>query len=142
MFDEFRQNENMQEKSFPKNREQADEAAIREVNVYQNKQFKAKSKSKEITEILKKAYDWTAREDLPLESKSLIGSAMKAIKNGNFTLAKRLNNVLSELSKKEEMLIPLSSEEVAVMMKNELSNISASTNARKGEAYIYGGFYF
>ena len=73
---------------------------------------------------------------------SLIGQALKSIKSGNITLAKRLDKFLTELGEPDKLLIPVTDEDIIYMIQQELGNITTVNTQKHGEAYIFAGFYY
>lgn len=117
-------------------------AVLDAYHVYESKLSKAKNAKADVTNVLAKANKWIASGSLTKESMGMIGTAVKSIKNGNMTLAKRLDKLLTELGEPESQLIPVTSDDVVNMIKNELGNIAATGNQKNGEAYIFAGFYY
>ena len=72
----------------------------------------------------------------------MIGSAIKAIKGGNKPLAKRLDKLLNEMGNPEDQLIPVTSNDIINMIKQELGNIATVNTLKNGEAYIFASFNY
>ena len=144
MFDSCKCAANTAEAAFNtiENIESKRKAAMDAYHVYESKLSKAKNAKIVVSNVLIKANEWINSQKLPKESMSLIGQAMKSIKAGNTTLAKRLDKLLTELGEPDEMLIPVSPEDIVNMIKQELGNITAANTQNHGEAYIFAGFYY
>ncbi len=117
-------------------------AALDAYNVYENRLSKAKNAKIDVSNVLIKANEWINSQKLTKESMSLIGQAMKSIKAGNTTLAKRLDKLLTELGEPDKLLIPVASEDIVNMIQQELGNITSANTQKHGEAYIFAGFYY
>lgn len=117
-------------------------AALDAYNVYENRLSKAKNAKIDVSNVLIKANKWINSQKLTKESMSLIGQAMKSIKAGNTTLAKRLDKLLTELGEPDKLLIPVASEDIVNMIQQELGNITSANTQKHGEAYIFAGFYY
>ncbi len=117
-------------------------AAMDAYNVYESKLSKAKNAKVDVTNVLIKANKWITSAKLPKESMSLIGQAIKSIKSGNITLAKRLDKLLTELGEPNKLLIPATTEDIVNMIQQELGNITSANTQKHGEAYIFAGFYY
>lgn len=117
-------------------------SAMDEYNRYERKLPKAKNLKLDVTNVLVKAYKWSTSAKLPKESMSLIGQAIKSIKGGNYTLAKRLDKLLTELGEPDKLLIPVTPEDIVNMIQQELGNITIANTQNHGEAYIFAGFYY
>ena len=117
-------------------------AALDAYNVYENKLSKAKNAKADVTAVLAKANKWISSGRLSKESMSLIAQALKSIKGGNTTLAKRLDKFLTELGEPDKLLIPVTDEDIVNMIQKELGNISIANTQKHGEAYIFAGFYY
>ena len=144
MFDSCKCNYNSMTKEFASQERLLDirKAAFEEYNAYENKLSRAKNSNEEITNTLAKATKWIYEGGLDEESMHYIGLAIKLIKNGNITLAKRLNYLLTKIGEPDSLLIPVTKEEIADMIKKELEMIAISNTKRKGEAYLFAGFYY
>ena len=103
---------------------------------------KAKNAKVDVTNVLVKANKWITSGKLSKESMSLIGQALKSIKGGNTTLAKRLDKFLTELGEPDKLLIPVTDEDIVNMIQQELGNITTVNTQKHGEAYIFAGFYY
>ncbi len=117
-------------------------SAMDAYNVYESKLSKAKNAKVDITNVLIKANKWITSTKLPKESMSLIGQAIKSIKGGNYTLAKRLDKLLTELGEPDKLLISVTSEDIVNMIQQELGNITIVNTQKHDEAYIFAGFYY
>ncbi len=117
-------------------------AALDAYNVFESKLSKAKNAKADVTNVLVKANKWITSGKLSKESMSLIGQALKSIKGGNTTLAKRLDKFLTELGEPDKLLIPVTDEDIVYMIQEELGNITTTNKQKHGEAYIFAGFYF
>ena len=144
MFDSCKCTSNTAEAAFNtiENIESKRKAAMDAYHVYESKLSKAKNAKTVVSNVLIKANEWINSQKLPKESMSLIGQAMKSIKAGNTTLAKRLAKLLTELGEPDELLIPVSPEDIVNMIKQELGNITAANTQNHGKAYIFAGFYY
>ncbi len=144
MFDSCKCATNTAEASFDtiENIESKRKAAMNAYHIYENRLSKAKNAKIVVSNVLIKANEWIKSQKLPKESMSLIGQAMKAIKAGNTTLAKRLDKLLSELGEPDKLLIPVSTEDIVNMIQQELGNITTANTQKHGEAYIFAGFYY
>ena len=117
-------------------------AALDAYNVFESKLSKAKNAKVNVTNVLVKANKWITSGKLSKESMSLIGQALKSIKGGNITLAKRLDKFLTELGEPDKLLIPVTDEDIIYMIQQELGNITTVNTQKHGEAYIFAGFYY
>lgn len=117
-------------------------AALDAYNVFESKLSKAKNAKVDVTNVLVKANKWITSGKLSKESMSLIGQALKSIKGGNITLAKRLDKFLTELGEPDKLLIPVTDEDIIYMIQQELGNITTVNTQKHGEAYIFAGFYY
>ncbi len=117
-------------------------AALDAYNVFESKLSKVKNAKVDITNVLVKANKWITSGKLSKESMSLIGQALKSIKGGNITLAKRLDKFLTELGEPDKLLIPVTGEDIIYMIQQELGNITTVNTQKHGEAYIFAGFYY
>lgn len=117
-------------------------AALDAYNVFESKLSKAKNAKVNVTNVLVKANKWITSGKLSKESMSLIGQALKSIKGGNISLAKRLDKFLTELGEPDKLLIPVTDEDIVNMIQQELGNISTVNTQKHGEAYIFAGFYY
>jgi hypothetical protein len=117
-------------------------SAMDAYNVYESKLSKAKNANVDITNVLIKANKWITSAKLPKESMSLMGQAIKSIKGGNYTLAKRLDKLLTELGEPDKLLIPVTPKDIVNMIQQELGNITIANTQKHGEAYIFAGFYY
>lgn len=118
------------------------EAALYAYNLYENKLNKPKPLNNFEQTVIEKANKWIINKKLNKESMTMIGSAIKAIKGGNKTLAKSLDKLLTEMGNPEEQLIPVTSKDILNMIKQELGNISTANILKNGEAYIFASFNF
>lgn len=117
-------------------------AALDAYNVFESKLSKAKNAKVNVTNVLVKANKWITSGKLSKESMSLIGQALKSIKGGNISLAKRLDKFLTELGEPDKLLIPVTDEDIVNMIQQELGNITTVNTQKHGEAYIFAGFYY
>lgn len=117
-------------------------AALDAYNVFESKLSKAKNAKVDVTNVLVKANKWITSGKLSKESMSLIGQALKSIKGGNISLAKRLDKFLTELGEPDKLLIPVTDEDIVNMIQQELGNITTVNTQKHGEAYIFAGFYY
>lgn len=117
-------------------------AALDAYNVFESKLSKAKNAKVNVTNVLVKANKWITSGKLSKESMSLIGQALKSIKGGNISLAKRLDKFLTELGAPDKLLIPVTDEDIVNMIQQELGNITTVNTQKHGEAYIFAGFYY
>ena len=117
-------------------------AALDAYNVFESKLSKAKNAKVDVTNVLVKTNKWITSGKLSKESMGLIGQALKSIKGGNITLAKRLDKFLTELGEPDKLLIPVTDEDIVNMIQQELGNITTVNTQKHGEAYIYAGFYY
>lgn len=117
-------------------------AALDAYNVFESKLSKAKNAKVNVTNVLVKANKWITSGKLSKESMSLIGQALKSIKGGNISLAKRLDKFLTELGEPDKLLISVTDEDIVNMIQQELGNITTVNTQKHGEAYIFAGFYY
>lgn len=117
-------------------------AALDAYNVFESKLSKAKNAKVDVTNVLVKANKWITSGKLSKESMSLIGQALKSIKGGNISLAKRLDKFLTELGEPDKLLIPVTDEDIVNMIQQEFGNITTVNTQKHGEAYIFAGFYY
>lgn len=117
-------------------------AALDAYNLFESKLSKAKNAKVNVTNVLVKANKWITSGKLSKESMSLIGQALKSIKGGNISLAKRLDKFLTELGEPDKLLIPVTDEDIVDMIQQELGNITTVNTQKHGEAYIFAGFYY
>ena len=117
-------------------------AALDAYNVFESKLTKPRNANVNVTNVLVKANKWITSGKLSKESMSLIGQALKSIKGGNTTLAKRLDKFLTELGEPDKLLIPVTDEDIVYMVQEELGNITSVNKQKHGEAYIFAGFYY
>ena len=94
------------------------------------------------TNTIAKANKWISSKKLDKESMSKIGNAIKSIKAGNKTLAKRLDKLLNDMGNPDDQLIPVTPEEIVQMINNELGNIIADNTNKNGESYIFASFNY
>lgn len=117
-------------------------AALDAYNVFESKLSKAKNAKVNVTNVLVKANKWITSGKLSKESMNLIGQALKSIKGGNISLAKRLDKFLTELGEPDKLLITVTDEDIVNMIQQELGNITTVNTQKHGEAYIFAGFYY
>lgn len=122
--------------------EEKRKAALDAYNVFESKLSKARNAKVDVTNVLVKANKWITSGKLSKESMSLIGQALKSIKGGNISLAKRLDKFLTELGEPDKLLIPVTDEDIVNMIQQELGNITTVNTQKHGEAYIFAGFYY
>lgn len=143
MFNACKCNPESIEKSFkPEQLESKRKAALDAYNVYENKLNKPKPLNDFEKGVIEKANKWIFNKKLNKESMSMIGSAIKAIKGGNKPLAKRLDKLLNEMGNPEDQLIPVTSNDIINMIKQELGNIATVNTLKNGEAYIFASFNY
>lgn len=144
MFDSCKCTPNTAETAFDtiENIESKRKAAMNAYHIYENRLSKAKNAKIDVSNVLIKANEWINSQKLTKESMSLIGQAMKSIKAGNTTLAKRLDKLLTELGEPDKLLIPVASEDIVNMIQQELGNITSANTQKHGKAYIFAGFYY
>lgn len=110
-------------------------------HMYENKLSKPKNLKSNVSDVIAKANKWISGKKIDNKSKSLIGIAIKSIKAGNLTLAKRLEKVLNELEDTQNRLIPVTADDITYIIEQELGAIADSNNKKNGEPYIFAGFY-
>lgn len=115
-------------------------AALDTYHIYENKLSKPKNMNRNIIDIIAKANKWTSGKKLDNKSIHLIGTAIKSIKAGNLSLAKRLDKLLNELEDTQR-LFSVTDEEITNMIERELGTIASVNNKKNGEAYVFAGFY-
>lgn len=140
MFEECNVEKGAESLEKPKDYDLLCNAAMNAYNVYESTLNKAKNVKANISNVIERANNWIRSKSLDKEAMSLIGAALKSVKAGNTTLAKRLKNLLDDLEKPS--LIELTSEDIVNMIKTELGNIASENAKKRGEAYIFGGFMF
>lgn len=141
MFDSCKCKLNSEEKSFGGGQlDSKRKIALETYHIYENKVNRAKNARTDITHILAKANKWISSKKLDKDSMSKIGNAIASIKSGNNALAKRLDTLLNEMGSPDELLIPVTSEEILRMINNELGNIAADNTSKNGEAFIFASF--
>ncbi len=117
-------------------------AALEAYNVFESKLSKAKKAKGYVANVLLKAYKWINSGKLSNEAMSLIGQAIKSIKSGNASLAKKLDRFLTDQGEPDNLLIQVTSEDIVNMIRREIGNMASVNKQNHGESYVFAGFYF